>query len=693
MKDDEYRVKKLALAYHTGWEYLPGEAEAGSVITDIFLGLLEDNRERYRRIWDKQERSFLRVAPLGEGEAGRLRTALCVRAPGGADGEVLSEKTPVYTVWEDEVLMFAVTAPLRLTAAALKYAVCRKGRFAWLVWEGEGMIPLFRPSGRLLDHPVFRWRVDNLCNGLDGCRFLARMEVPGGGGRLGGRWSITDTRHRYPLEGQKGREGWEISGETPEYAKNLRDTEYEIVLELPCPEGEEGWEEAVRAFEGGLSLSEPELSLEPDVCLTDLGAEEGGRIFPFGNNPDEASCCYLACDAILARRSTQITLKFKESFLIEEELPPQKPEGYGKIYRKYPWLGQFGEVRDWKVSESVWEYFDGEMWRGLPGTGRETGCAAQEGQAGERGICWTKPADMEACSIEGREHFYIRLRTVKVAGAYAAYYRKYTPVLEDIRFTAPECIWECAGRDDGGGPADGAEKMYLGFDRAVTPDNCWYARYQGADRAEGAAFSFDEGRLAGWGRRFGMEAFWVELGPGWPQDGPGLPEGMADMELLSNYVEVLQVPGTPDTECKRHRREVPRGTKFYVEAQGAGPLDASSLTDAYYDGRGAPYRTGVAEAENFFSRCGRLVTPMDIKMLFEERYPEVRMLSCRFAEDARELLVTLGQHPPGGRLSEIKQWLEEEIRRDGSLWLCGSRVRIQAPRQGEETDAGGNEAG
>ncbi len=42
----EERIKKLALAFNTGWEYRPGEEEAGSVIADSFLDMMDENWKR-----------------------------------------------------------------------------------------------------------------------------------------------------------------------------------------------------------------------------------------------------------------------------------------------------------------------------------------------------------------------------------------------------------------------------------------------------------------------------------------------------------------------------------------------------------------------------------------------------------------------------------------------------------------------
>lgn len=683
MKDIVKRVRKLALAYQTGWEYLPGDSEAGSVITDLFTEMMEVNQERWKRIWDKQEREFLQAVPICEEYGGRLKSALCIKAPEGADGELLSEGSRVYAAPEDgDLLWFTVSGALRLTAASLKYALCRTGLSVRLAWDGEGMIPLFASSGRVLEQPVFRWRFSNLCNGLESCAFWTEPEWS-----PVGDWSITDEKHLYPLEWEETPEGWAVHGITPEYAKNLQDTEYEIVLKLSCQETQEGFE----TFDRDLSLKEPALSLKPDICLTEDGAGDGSRILPFGFFPDAASCCYLACDEILARAQGEIRLEFTESFDMEEELPAEKQETQGKLYKKYPWLRQETDPRDWKAQETVWEFFDGELWRALPEGGRETGCWKEEDQGGERSIRWKRPRDMGACCVDGHEHFYIRLRAVKVAGAYARYYRKYVPVLENIRFAKQECIWEQEGREGPDMSEAGQKKMYLGFDHAVTPDNRWYMEYQGEKGQGRGELFFAEGQTAGWGRRFGMDAFWVELTP--EELRKALPADAESMRLTANYARILQTLSLSESDSGGERIKPAQGTAFYVETEKAGVLDAASVMDAYYDGAGAPCRTGIREAENFFARFGRLVTPMDIKTLFQDRYPSMQVISCDFEESTRELVVKTtagdgfaGDRTDDVRLWEIKGWLEEEIRRTGSIWLENCQVRIEFVCQ-EERDA------
>ena len=91
----QVQVKKLALAYGTGWEYIPGSEEAGSVLTDIFLEMEERNRKRYEKIWQRQELAFLQAVPECGEKQGGLSGALLVRAAGGEHARWVEEGAEV----------------------------------------------------------------------------------------------------------------------------------------------------------------------------------------------------------------------------------------------------------------------------------------------------------------------------------------------------------------------------------------------------------------------------------------------------------------------------------------------------------------------------------------------------------------------------------------------------------------------
>lgn len=695
----QVKIKKLALAYGTGWEYLPGDGEAGSVLTDIFLDMWEENWRRYEQVWRKQELEFQKAVPERRHGARELSGELAVRVSGGEHGKWLEEGSQAYLFQEQGTrVRFQTLRPLQLTAARLQYAVYSRGFCAWLAFQaGQGeeeAFPLFEQSGEELCHPVFRWFFRGLCDGMGEFRFQVEFHseishVPA----LSGKWTISCGEVEYPVRWTQTETGCWLEGSTPGFALNLEKDLYQIRLEFsPEEEPEKGW---VELLCGGYSLKEAGQEREPDLCLTDSGTGEGGMIFPFGTSPEEACCCYLACDRIMAG-AERIRLRFRESRLREEKLPEPHSEKEEKLYKKYPWLRRTEAVQEWQAQESLWEYFNGNLWRPLSGSEAwKTGCGGQE--EGEKSYTWKCPRDMKPCVVEGEEHFYIRLRLCRVRNAYAMYYRKEIPVLEEIRFSRVERRLQpveskIPDREEAGGGT-----MYLGFDRDVTPDNCWYTGT--------GPCSFAKERILGPGIRFGREAFWVEL----TEKGE---ENMACFQ--ANYLPVRSLP-MEDMEAGQIRK----GDVFTLEPHGMGTLEAVCLSDILCEHGGAPVLSKRQAGENYFAHYGRLLTPMDLELMLQERYPAYEVRSCEFRQEESVLAVELvcrekpgkgkdvraagsaaqgkqqagdGQREAGAdrrqadkpedgdhdRLAEIERWLEEVLAADGPVWLqdCGVTVTL-----------------
>lgn len=671
-KDWQIRIKKLALSYGTGWEYLPESREAGSVLTDIFLDMELENQNRFGRIWEKQEREFLSIVPEAREEPRRLETALSVKAAGENDGRWLEADTRVYTMTEQGSLLgFRTVSPLRLTAAGLRWVIRRRGLWAWLCYQEGDTFPvsLSAAGDRVLAHPVFRWRFKGLCDGHDSFFFAVEFqETVNPETELSGTWTVSDGRNSYPGVWQQSSAGMYLTGESPAFAENLEGGIYELRLELSMEETLP--EEWLRALAGSIVLREEAASPEPELCLTEIGPGGSDRVLPFGNEPETAACFYLACDRAAGGAPGELTLQFAEEYETEEKCPEPEPKEHSKLYRKYPWLRRTEQMQEWRAEETLWEYFNGRIWCALPGSGDwNTGCRPEE--PGERLYRFSIPKDISPCSVEGEEHIYLRLRVTKAEGAYAPYYRKRIPVLKGIRFRTEERVLEPKERDVPDIREAGEKKVYLGFDREILPDNCWYTG-NGWRR-------FEPEQIKGRGKRFGKEAFWVEL----PVEAEEL------TALLPNYAVVRQeVKETKEAEETKETEEMkeaepgqfPEKTVFYVESGEMGVLDAVSVTDARYDRAGAPIQEEKESAGHFFSHFGRMLTIADLEQMLRERYPFFRAEDWAFCPEQGELEVRLAMLPQAeegteGRLQEVSGWLSGAVRRMGAVWLQGVKVK------------------
>lgn len=673
----EVRVKKLALAFETGWEYMPGSDEAGSVLTDIFLKMSEANVRRFERIWEKQELVFQQVVPEIREEPEECRGALQVKASGEENGRWLEEGTRVYLPREQgEALLFWTSHPVQLTSARLRYVVYRQGWWAWLSQREEKQeqepLTLFRPVGEELASPVFHWYFRGLCDGWGD--FCLGVDFDGksvSGEESFGIWTVSDGDHVFPIEWHKSDTGFYLRGQAPEFAGNLDGGMYEICYE-PTP-GEKLTEEWLEALYGDFSLTVQAQEREPDLCLTESGAGDGEKLLPFGRSLEEASCVYLACDRVMAVEGQEIVLRFRESFLEEEKHFDPVPAEYKKMYKKYPWLYQEQPLLPWEAEETCWEYFNGNIWRTLPGSEAwRTGCEAEEG---ERVCRWERPCDMQSCVLEGEEHLYIRLRLVRVSNAYATCYRKRIPQWEEVRFATQERRFSFSQRELPDRGRAWEERVYLGFDREVTPDNCWYT---GDDSR-----SFVQEQIKGEAQIFGKRAFWVELTEKGEETLPC---------FLPNYIPIRYSPEEGAAQESAGIR-IEKGTACYVEPRDMGILDAVCLKDMRCGKIELPSRQDKLSAEHYLSHFGRLLTPLDMELMLQERYPLLQVKSCSFRNKNRILQVELAfgaQEWDGkalltageareemcSRLPEIREWLGTMVSQKGPLWMQGCRVDV-----------------
>lgn len=691
-------MKKLALVYRTGWEYMPDSEEAGSVLTDIFLDMAVANRKRYDKVWKKQELAFLEAVPERRENRRELSGALLVTASDQENGKWLKEGTEARMHEEQGTeIRLRTVCSLQLTSAALQYAVYCKGLWAWLSYESNGdkqsPVALFRPVGRQLSRPVFQWYFQGLCDGKEEFRFGVEFHNKRHPlSALTGKWTVSDGETFFPADWRRTDSGFLLEGQTPGFAENLDGKLYEVRLEIP-PE-EDLSEEWVEALCEGFALVRAEEERMPDFCLTDFGTGEGGKVLPFGDSPEEASCCYFSCDRVMAEKGIGITLRFRESYLTEEKLPDPRPKESEKFYKKYPWLKIAESVREWQVEETLWEYFNGSMWRTLPDSEAWNTCCRKA--CGEKAYRWERPRDLEPCVVEGEEHFYIRLRLRKVGNAYALYYRKTIPVLEDIRFSGEERRLSAVkkilprSREGAGG------KMYLGFDREVTPDNCWYT-------GKGSC-SFDGQMIRGKGIRFGREAFWVELTEEREENFSCFLPNYVPVRAFEGEGEDAPKPFGDTQESSGNLQNLPEVT---LNIGDMGALAALCPSELRYEGEDPPVLSERQAAERYFAHFGRLLTPMDMEMMLRDRYPLLRVGSCLFRKEDHTLEVRL--QDPGfpknkkdsrmagksgneikDRLPEIGKWLEKLLSEEGPLWLQGCRVNCSMEDTG---NAGTNIAG
>lgn len=745
--DDEKRIllQKLADAYETGWEYREDDGEAGSVLAQVVLSLSDLNEKRFGRIWEKHKREFLHLAPEPLKQAACLEGMAAVLAVDGRDGFVLPEKTLFTAVTgNSEILYFETQESRLLSAAVLEKAYFETGGCVYRVYDREQQedlsFSLFKEEGEKVESLKLHWSYTNLCNGLghvdweaeftgtgeftEVCRFCAD------GDRA--RFTVTDGESEYVLtadcdgEEAPAADRLRLSADTPDFAGNLQDTVYDIWLEVLDPH--EGKKLVGRLTGFGLNLTERGGTWKPQLFLTDLLETADEEVLPFTEEPDAYACCYIGCDGAFARTEGEISIHFQEDCRVEEVLPAEKPEEYKKKMKKYAWMLPEEKVLDWQCAETIWEYYNGAGWRPLPGSGDwNTGCVREARQVRHS---FQRPEDMQACVMEGEEHYYLRLRLVRVQDAFAQFYHKYIPVLSQVSFTCPPRQFVVENMDimTGGLEKEMEDRMYFAFSHTLPPQMYVELTNEKAERVYKGVWG--NGLDIGWKELFGHFGYWVTVrqqallkgmqirgertGSGTYRTGRtesgemsgsmergmgrgdfgglrkqrGKGEESEERLVLSglwcNPVRVRQI--FVEEEEEEHSAEEITEGMLLSPGEGYDGLAAQALENFYLSGESCAQPDPVMAAGHFFTCQGRIVNVRDLEKLLKERYFWIDDVHCVMTRD-RQLTVTLCGLLQSDRQESLQQeiqgWLEGCLEQMGCWWLqeCALTVKIEGPLQ------------
>lgn len=714
------RIKKLALAYKTGWEYTPEGEEAGSVLTDVLLDMLGENEKRLAGKWKKHYREFLRIVPGGKNRMLPARLGVSVRTSHKAGGALLPAGTKFYlTSPEGRLFWFRLDQGVRLTEAKLRYVVYQKALSAWLIYrfDGEepgGEIRAFERSTECLARPCFRRSFRGLCDGLEKVCFRPEFSGTASGeallkgiSRKG--FMISDGRVSYPLT-LEVREGvLLLLGDTPEFKKNLLGGLYELRLDIPPGE------EAVSCPEmlwGRMTLKQEPGSSPAGLCITEDELGDFSEVRPFGREPEPSGCCYIACDAAMTPRNERIALSFRQECEVEERLPPERT-GDRRLYKKYPWLLQEQKAEEWKGEGFFWEYYNGICWRGLSEyeqggeeAASKEGLFLPENSGKSCFFIWRRPEDMSPCIMEGQEHYFIRLRPRRVEGAYARYYRKYIPVMKNITFSTEEICFDSLGEELPEREELGRERLYFGFDGEIAAENTWFIRYRMGEEEKKASFSFREDMLFGKRTLYGLKGCWAAMERESffamlnDKERDGEEAGTASpviTRLWANYAEGTGIPEEEQDGQGTGSVLIPKGSGGYIKTKEWGQLALSSLWDSVLGGGDSG--AGVPGREDFYPGFGRIASWQDLKELVRRLAPEFEVLSCDLSKDRNRLEVRVKPVCPPeeafsgeasgkeGRIEVIQRQLEGIIRDRGGIWISEVSVRLlveDAGGKGEE---------
>lgn len=696
-------LRKLALAYETGWEYRKGTEEPGSVIAGICLDMLEENLERFDRIWDKHACEFLQSVPIQKKECLPLKGSIVIDARELEKEELLPAGTALSTVTEEgRVLAFRTGEEVWLTPAFLQAVFYTDGSRTWQVYKQNSMGRMefapCTPFGEPLEEPRLIWCYRDLLNCIGNSRIRVSFRESGEEEAFRrlcleekSRITVSDGSGTYELCPGMEADMLYLKGDTEGFAHNREETIYRICVDIPDTVA---GSEAAQVMKNGPSLLAVCGRNIPQIIITEEETAGETPVLPFGRGLDESSCCYLACDEILAGEGKEIRLSLEEEYLLEERLPEPKTEEYKKKMKKYAWMLEEPKVWDWRVTDTAWEYFDGNTWHILPESTDWQIC--RTGKAAAWKFVMHRPADMQPCVVEGMEHFYIRVRIRHTQNAYTEYYRKYIPVWKSITLEKEEVWRKPEPGENGKGPdidsGRSGEGLYLFFDRELPTGYRLYTELLNRETGGAERTILHAEDVSGYGAAFrlGAERHTLYF------NGDKIPfawrQGIV-REMSACYTKIVQfVPPEADDGRNGEQEEtqvpfVEAGSIFTLETISGRQLTARAAESTVKTFAAEIGTESRQEAQGYYSHFGRIVTAGDIAVLCRQKFPFLKDVICKAERKQKGkkgiLNVTFllekedfiaPDHAAAG--AEAVKWLEGLFAGSGILWLAEYSVKV-----------------
>ena len=439
----------------------------------------------------------------------------------------------------------------------------------------------------------------------------------------------------------------------------------------------------------------------------------GDRWLPFGEVPEPWRTCCLACPEVLSLRGAQLTVSFVLSIQVREDcLPGAEQESlYRPVMRRLP--PPPPPVRDLWANQVLWEYWNGRIWRPIPGTEAYAGCfAPAEPGAAQVEARFPWPEDAAPCEVGGRTDFWIRWRVGRADNSGWLPRRCHAPEIANLRFSAllesaSAAISARAPAEDAFRPLSGprtplfqaagpaGECWWLGFDappsgpllplylslRSRGPGGClsaWELAEDGRERplavlednTQGLAHSGQiviSGIRGGLSSRFGRWRWWLCL-----RDDSGRLARRRQVPCLEGLAwGAVCLQAESGGSCRPGEPLSPlRG----------GPLRAVSLTESFGGSGPEDQAALLRRARALRHHAGRCVSALDAGQLICGQLRDVLRTRCVRAGDTLYVAALMRDIPSHAaafarRREDIRRLLE----RESALPALGLRIAVREP--------------
>lgn len=174
----------------------------------------------------------------------------------------------------------------------------------------------------------------------------------------------------------------------------------------------------------------------PEIIVAGGTEQETREYLPFGEQMGLYEEVYFASRQALSQKGARISLKFRMNFLkIPSETYGQKEIDWKLIMRREDFIPD--PEFDITIAEVVWEYFNGQDWRRLPGSGAYKDIFSPSyGTMGRLvEVAFPCPEDMEPILVQSRHSCYIRARILKMNNVFCWNGQYFPPVLSNTEFS------------------------------------------------------------------------------------------------------------------------------------------------------------------------------------------------------------------------------------------------------------------
>ena len=445
MTDFWAQFEAYVRSYLPDWQYQREGAEPEAALMTVLGELLEDSRQRLEKLPEKHHAAFLRAWDDGSHEGDPAHTYTVLAAP----TSVLVPKGTLFYQSGDgtkrwETAQDAWAEPGKVTDQFFSGGTCGKLiRSPAATRDAPVKLFDFRAPG--VQRREVRFHHPSAFASPSGCE--TELELEGAPEELlqflcdreHADWSMESADGSLPLP-PPARSGARLRFQLPAAADAW-------ALLVTAADGKIPPEQGVRRV--SVHTARPPAS--PGIIMTDSGLCQDSVWLPFGERLMQWSACYISCPEALCLPGAQVMLTWTQSYLQHEESLPgmdQEPE-YKPVMRRLPQSPP--AVRDVRAESVQWEYWDGSVWRMIPGAEQYVRNFSApdflDNSAKSMKASFRWPADAQRCEVQGVSAYWLRWRLRACEGAGWIPARYHAPEVSQLQFSAmlsgDEAALEC----------------------------------------------------------------------------------------------------------------------------------------------------------------------------------------------------------------------------------------------------------